>query len=483
MIVRRLCGFLVLIVLLAATTSLSGRATAITIGPGVVFQPSGSWANISFASSQTFASVRVDATGVTFDSVRFGVAKEPQALPRATLVISTWTPLQTVANASAVRFSGDAPSGTNLSFSLSGVIPAREYFLEVDGVEVSRVFSDTSGFVAFWWSDFSVHDFHVFLGWRIGTPPTPPPLSANFTFAPTSPAVGEAVSFSAAAAGGVPPYAYAWNFGDGFTAGGAAASHAYASDGPFTVNLTVTDDRGRAAYAEKSITVQAIPPPPTLSANFTFAPTSPAVGDSVAFSAAASGGTPPYDFAWAFGDGESGIGPTVTHAYAGPGTFTVTLTASDARPRDVSVTQVIVVRAPPPPPPEGNVTAAFDYTIDGWTVTFVDRSTSDRGLPIATRFWAFGDGTSSSEASPTHTYAPSGLTASYTVVLVACDGDGNCGSTSREITFTNLGLLVTVVGIPVAVVAALVLLFLLRRRRKKLDSASIDDILDMEMPP
>lgn len=463
---RRMCAFLVLAAVLATAMAVPWPAAAVTVGPGVVFQPSASWANISFATSHTFTSIRVDATGVAFDSVRLGVAKQPQAMPRATLVISTWTPYQTTENATVVRFSGDALPGSNLSFSLAGVIPAREYVLQVDGAEASRVLSDGSGFVPFWWADFSIHDFHVTLGWRTGTPPVPPPLSADFTFAPANPSEGDSVSFSAAAAGGVPPYAFAWDFGDGASGTGSMTSHAFAAAGDYAVNLTVTDARGRPAWAEKTVPVQATPQPPTLSADFTFVPASPEAGDVVAFSAAASGGTPPYDYSWDFGDGGIGVGPNPSHAYTIADTYDVTLTVSDARPVDVVVVHAVTVRPQAPPPSKGNVTAAFDYTIDGTTVRFVDRSTTDTGAPIATWSWFFGDGTNSSEPSPTHMYAVPGFSASYNVILVVCVTAEQCKATAQLITFYNVPLIGSFIVVVVALLLALLALILHRRKEE-----------------
>ncbi len=48
---------------------------------------------------------------------------------------------------------------------------------------------------------------------------------------------------------------YAWTFGDGATATGPTASHAYAAAGTYSVGLTVTDNRGGTATASQSVTV------------------------------------------------------------------------------------------------------------------------------------------------------------------------------------------------------------------------------------
>jgi len=50
---------------------------------------------------------------------------------------------------------------------------------------------------------------------------------------------------------------YDWRFGDGGTASGAQALHAYATAGTYTVTLTVTDDSGLTASATTTVTVTA----------------------------------------------------------------------------------------------------------------------------------------------------------------------------------------------------------------------------------
>ena len=50
---------------------------------------------------------------------------------------------------------------------------------------------------------------------------------------------------------------YDWDFGDGGTASGAQAMHAYAAVGTYTVTLTVTDDAGLTATASATVTIAA----------------------------------------------------------------------------------------------------------------------------------------------------------------------------------------------------------------------------------
>ena len=74
---------------------------------------------------------------------------------------------------------------------------------------------------------------------------------------------------------------------------------------------------------------------------------SPASGDaplSVTFGGSATGGTSPYTYAWAFGDGGTSTAQNPTHNYTAAGTYTATLTvtdsaaATDADTKTISVT-------------------------------------------------------------------------------------------------------------------------------------------------
>lgn len=88
------------------------------------------------------------------------------------------------------------------------------------------------------------------------------PPSASLAVAGSPALIGHSISFSGA--GSTDPNAggsissYAWSFGDGATATGATASHAYAGPGIYTVTLRVVDSYGQAATATKTVAV--VPP-------------------------------------------------------------------------------------------------------------------------------------------------------------------------------------------------------------------------------
>lgn len=68
--------------------------------------------------------------------------------------------------------------------------------------------------------------------------------------------------------------------------------------------------------------------------------------------------------------------------------------------------------------------AGFTFTVDGLAVTFANTSTD-----ATTYVWDFGDGQTSTEASPVHTYADYGL---YSVELTAT-GEGGEGTVTKDV--------------------------------------------------
>ncbi|MFD8478261.1 collagenase [Kitasatospora sp. NPDC059673] len=82
----------------------------------------------------------------------------------------------------------------------------------------------------------------------------------------------------------------------------------------------------------------------------------------------------------------------------------------------------------------GTPVAAFDATTTGLTAQLTDRSTVTGGKgTISTRSWNFGDGTTSTSASPWKAYTTPGT---YTVTLTVTDSNGKSATTSKPVTIT-----------------------------------------------
>ncbi len=77
--------------------------------------------------------------------------------------------------------------------------------------------------------------------------------------------------------------------------------------------------------------------------------------------------------------------------------------------------------------------ALFSYVADGLTVTFTNESTV---TPPVTYLWDFGDGETSTEKDPVHTYASKG---EYTVKLTVTDQNNGKHNVSTKITVDRKG--------------------------------------------
>ena len=175
------------------------------------------------------------------------------------------------------------------------------------------------------------------------------PLSATASGTPTTGNAPLNVSFAGSATGGTAPYTYSWNFGDGSAASTVQnPSHTYTAAGSDTATLTVTDSSSPAktAMSSVSITVSAVGNPLAVTASAL--PTSGQIPLAVAFSATATGGTPPYGYSWNFGDG-SAVSTTQnpSHTYSSAGTYMAMLTVTDTSSPPKSVSSSVTITASP----------------------------------------------------------------------------------------------------------------------------------------
>ncbi|MFI5415504.1 MAG: PKD domain-containing protein, partial [Candidatus Lutacidiplasmatales archaeon] len=188
------------------------------------------------------------------------------------------------------------------------------------------------------------------VAWQTTFPLTisPGPLQVSFTAAPNLGTAPVTVAFAANAAGGSAPYTFAWNFGDGTTAAPSAtpnATHLYVANQTFMVLLTVASGAGPNGTSSQTITLQsfAFPGPFDVAASVT-----PLFGPpplNITFVASATNGTPPYRYAWSFGDGAAATAANGSHLYTGLGQYTVGLNVTDANVIIVHKTFTVDVRA------------------------------------------------------------------------------------------------------------------------------------------
>jgi len=78
--------------------------------------------------------------------------------------------------------------------------------------------------------------------------------------------------------------------------------------------------------------------------------------------------------------------------------------------------------------------ASFSYTKNKLEVNFADTTKAPGGAVISNWNWNFGDGRTSTEKNPVHTYAEIGT---YTVKLIVTDQEGITSSYTEDIVVTN----------------------------------------------
>lgn len=133
------------------------------------------------------------------------------------------------------------------------------------------------------------------------------------------------------------------------------------------------------------------------SAGFTANPTNAFVGQTVTFNNSSTG--MPTSYRWFFGDGDSSHFQHPTHIYTQAGQFTVTLIASNTNGSD-TMTVVNCITAVYPSAPVANFSATPLQSPLGGVIQFTDLSTNY----IGTWLWNFGDGQTSTQQNPQHTY-------------------------------------------------------------------------------
>lgn len=228
-----------------------------------------------------------------------------------------------------------------------------------------------------------------------------PPV-ASFSGSPTSGTAPLTVSFTDSSSNS--PTAWQWSWGDG-TANGTTQnpSHQYTSAGTYSVTLTASNSAGGNTYTRSSYITVNSPGSAPISA-FSADHTSGTSPLTVQFTD--SSANTPTSWSWNFGDGNTSNTRNSSHIYYTAGSYSVSLTTSNAYGSDDEVkSNYITVTGSGGS--NGTVNNSTSFTSEG--VAYLQMQFYDNSIDSPTAWlWDFGDGNTSTEQNPTHTYAAVG---------------------------------------------------------------------------
>ncbi|MHA1674927.1 MAG: right-handed parallel beta-helix repeat-containing protein [Promethearchaeota archaeon] len=163
-----------------------------------------------------------------------------------------------------------------------------------------------------------------------------------------------------------------------------------------------------------------------LDASFTASSTTVFIGATVNFTDTSSGGNSTLSYLWDFGDGSTSTEQNSSHFYDTAGNNTVILTVTDSE--DISATFTAIITVIEDTQPIASFTVSNTTVFAGDVLNFVDGTTG--GNEPLEYLWEFGDGVTSTEYAPTHSYSAVG---NYTVSLTVTDIDGDVSTFSLDI--------------------------------------------------
>ncbi len=243
-----------------------------------------------------------------------------------------------------------------------------------------------------------------------------------------------------------------WDFGDGSTSSERNPCHTYLTSGEFTVRLAVECSCVVFGFGDEPVVSKTIRIESGITADFDINvdsevldgpfPGFPCGGnsvllDKVCFTDKSSGDI--VSWLWDFGDGSNSTQQNPCHEYGLGGEFVVNLTITDRNGCVNFKTDTVSVQEIVFPVSDNFCATSFVFETASssptcpQTVCFTDTSTIDSG-EIVSWLWDFGDGSTSSERNPCHTYLTEGT---FTVKLEV-DCAGQCvvpltGPAEREI--------------------------------------------------
>ncbi|MES1159417.1 MAG: PKD domain-containing protein, partial [Bacteroidota bacterium] len=205
---------------------------------------------------------------------------------------------------------------------------------------------------------------------------------------------------------------YNWDLGNGNTSTLANPPTTYPTNNPDNVTLIAKSTLGCAATVTKPISFQQSTPVLT-------GPDQACIGGTVTFQNSTS--PAPQSSSWDFGDGTTAAVANPSKSYATAGTYTVTLTNIYSSCTTTATKSIQVVNNP-----------AGSFTVDPTSACKAPASFNFTDhTPNATSWqWDFGDGQSSTQQNPSHTYS---ALSNYTVTLSTNTTTNGCVAVTSQV--------------------------------------------------
>jgi len=224
-----------------------------------------------------------------------------------------------------------------------------------------------------------------------------------------------------------------WYFGDGTSAINLnqTVTHTYTGTGVYYPFVVVTWMVNGSPCTDTSALGQLYVNCPNASpCNAAFTVSS--AGQVVYFTNTSSASNSTFSSYWSFGDGGISGSTNPIHTYANNGIYSVCLYIVDSSSAGIctdSICQTITVGGSS----SGTCNAAFIDSVSGLTAMFYNLSTVSGGATY-TSAWYFGDGFTSTQTNPIHTYNSPGV---YTVCLVIISNNNCIDSFCQIVTVNN----------------------------------------------
>ena len=265
-------------------------------------------------------------------------------------------------------------------------------------------------------------------------PDSIPPLDVSATANPITADEGDPIDFMGSVNDpGTGTITWTWDFKSGDTRTGQNVTYSFPTSGVFNVELTA-ENVGGSDTGNVVVTIYNIPP--TIDAGPDLATTEgAALAFSVSVTDPGTGDIHLYD--WDFGDGNSANSQNPTHTFAdeGTGTYAVSVRVNDGDATVTDTLNVTVTNVAPAPDAGG------DIVVDEGTEIAFPLAINDPGTADTHTFaWDLGDGNTSTDQNPSHTYANDGV---YTVGVTVTDNDGDAGNDSLSVTVNNVAPVIT----------------------------------------